>query len=87
MGAFYDDITDLPELEGWCTVPQIAQRFGVARQRGNQWVQEGKFPNVARIGEIIVIPDCDVEFFAASREGRVKRGQERLNVEDSYTPR
>ena len=62
-------MVEIPELEGWSTAPQVAKHFGVSRQRVNQWILEGKFPLVHRIGEILILPESDIDTFA-ERRGR-----------------
>jgi len=74
----YEQIEELPELEGWSTVPQVALRMDVSRQRVNQWVQESKFPTVHRISEIIIIPEADIDAFEESRAGNTPRSQNKL---------
>lgn len=81
---FYDRIEELPEIEGWSTVPQVAERFGVSRQRVNQWVLEGKFPTTHRISEIILIPESDIDDFAERSRGNPVRTQQKSIEETSY---
>lgn len=81
---FYDRIEELPEIEGWSSVPQVAQRFGVSRQRVNQWVQEGKFPAVHRISEILLIPEADIDDFAERNRGSFVRVQKKSTEETPY---
>ena len=81
---FYDEIGEIPELEGWSTVPQVAQRFGVSRQRVNQWVLEGKFPGIYRISEIILISEFDIDNFAERRRGNPVRSQQKPTEESPY---
>ncbi len=70
---FYEDISEIPELEGWWTVPQVAVRVGVTRQRLNQMVQEGKFPHVHRINEVLLVPDADIDDYEAFLKGRPRK--------------
>lgn len=81
---FYDNIEELPELEGWSTVPQVAERFGVTRQRVNQWVLEGKFPSTHRISEVILIPESDIDNFAEQSRGGIVRVQKKSTEETPY---
>ena len=81
---FYDRIEELPELEGWSTVPQVAERFGVTRQRVNQWVLEGKFPMTHRVSEIILIPEADIDAFAEHGRGNTVRVQQKSVEETPY---
>ena len=81
---FYDKLTDIQELEGWSTVPQVAERCGVSRQRVNQWVLEGKFPAVHRISEIILIPEGDIDEFEMIRAGNPIKYNKKTQSESSY---
>lgn len=81
---FYDRIEELPELEGWSTVPQVAERFGVTRQRANQWVLEGKFPMTHRVSEIILISEADIDAFAEQSRGHSVRVQQKSIEETPY---
>lgn len=81
---FYDRIEEIPELEGWSTVPQVAAVFKVSRQRVNQWVLEGKFPGIYRISEIILISESDIDSFAERRRGNPVRSRQNLAEETPY---
>lgn len=73
MPRFYRRVEDLPELEGWWTTTQIAERLGVTRQRVIGMVLEGKFPNAKRISSIILIPESDIDDHEAKRGGGLVR--------------
>lgn len=81
---FYDNIEELPELEGWSTVPQVAERFGVSRQRVNQWVLEGRFLGTHRISEVILISETDIDDFAERSRGKPIRAQSKPAEETPY---
>jgi Helix-turn-helix domain len=43
------DMTQVPELDGWLSVPVAAQELGVSRQRVFQMIQEGRIKSVRQI--------------------------------------
>ncbi len=71
---FYEKIEELPELEGWSTVPQVAERLGISRQRVNQLVQDdGRFPNVHRVSDVLLIPESDIDAYEEQKKGGTVR--------------
>lgn len=81
---FYTSIGELPELEGWNTVNQIAKLYKVSRQRVNQWIQEGKFPGVHRISEVLIVSDLELDTFDAGRSGRSVRATPRVEADGLF---
>lgn len=46
------------------TVPELADRFGLARSSAYDWIRSGDFPlPVVRIGRTLRIPTVQVDFF------------------------
>jgi excisionase family DNA binding protein len=58
-------------LQDLVTIPQIAARLGVSRERVRALVLEGKFPQpVGRIGRVLVFNKRDLEKFVRQRARR-----------------
>jgi len=45
----------VPEVWGWCTLPQAAERMKVSRQYVHRLAVQGKFKSLSRIGTTFVV--------------------------------
>lgn len=60
---------DLPELEGWLTLPEAAKLLGLTRQRVYQMVQVGTLKSVMKLGDkpTYIIRKAEIEPLVQAR--------------------
>ncbi len=64
-------MTDIPNLEGWMTVAQAAEVFGVTRQSLVRMIREGKFASARKVGDKpIFLLETDEVYEVARAKGR-----------------
>ena len=67
-------IEDVQELEGWHSFPEAAQALGVARQRINQLLDEGKLKSVRKVlgagarPAVLLLSQQDLDRLLAEKE-------------------
>lgn len=44
------DLNNIPDLEGWMTVPEAAEYLGISRSRFDQLVRADKITSVHKVG-------------------------------------
>lgn len=49
-------MVEVPRLEGWLTVPEVAQVLGIRRGKVRYWIDHGRYPQSRKVGNVIVIP-------------------------------
>lgn len=55
---------DVPELAGWCSIQEAADRLGISRQAVWSRLSRGDFPSARRVGEMYVLLESEVEKLA-----------------------
>jgi excisionase family DNA binding protein len=60
---------ELPELEGWLTLPEAASDLQISRQRFYQMVQEGKITTCRRLGRrpIYIVREQEIQELLADK--------------------
>jgi len=51
---------DVPELQGWCSIQEAADRLGISRQAVWSRLSKGDFPSTHRVGEMYVLLESEV---------------------------
>lgn len=70
MTTLRRDMSELPVLEGWITLPEAAEELGMTRARMYQLVQEFKITTAHRLGgrPIYIVRVPEIEQIKAGRE-------------------
>jgi Arc/MetJ-type ribon-helix-helix transcriptional regulator len=53
-------LQDLPQLEGWTSLPDAARIMKITRQRIHQLVDKGRFKTASRIGNFAIVRTAEV---------------------------
>lgn len=58
--------------KGLLTTADIAKLFGTSRQSVNDWIKDGAFPNLDRVGRSYVVPPSDVSLYVKAKADKLK---------------
>lgn len=71
------EASEIPQLEGWMTLPDAARELGITRSRIHQLVDAKTLKSTRKIGSLKIVRTVEVEERKAEQELARKRAAER----------
>lgn len=67
-------LSDVPEMEGWLTLPEAAAELGISRTRTADMVREGKITTCMRLGRrpYFVVREVEIRQIKADRDRKAE---------------